>query len=47
MYVREVKEDGISPSGEGDELIILGGLVWLQLGSSLGHLIRNFRRIWS
>jgi hypothetical protein len=41
------EEDGGSPSGGGDELEIVDGLVWLQVGNSLGHLMRNFRRIWT
>jgi hypothetical protein len=43
----EEKEDGGSPSGGGDKLICLDGLMWLQVDTSLGHLTRNLRRIWT
>jgi len=36
-----------SPSGGGDEIILLDGLGRLQVDSSLGHHTRSLRRIWS
>jgi hypothetical protein len=45
--IGERKEDGGSPSGGGEELVIVDGLAWLQVGNSLGHLTRNFRRRWN
>jgi hypothetical protein len=41
------EEDGGSPSGGGEELAIVDGLVQLQVGNSLGSLTRNVRRRWS
>jgi hypothetical protein len=41
------EEDGGSPSGGGDELVIVDGLAWLQVGNSLGPLTRNVRRRWT
>jgi hypothetical protein len=35
------EEDGGSLSGGGDELVIVDGLTQLQVGNSLGPLIRN------
>jgi hypothetical protein len=40
--VPEEKEDGGSLSGGGDEFILLDGIAWLQVDTSLGHLMRNF-----
>jgi hypothetical protein len=45
--VPEEKKYGDSPSGGGVDLIFLDGLALLQIDSSLGHLMRNFKRIWS
>jgi hypothetical protein len=41
------KEDGGSPSGGGEELIIVYGLMQLQVNISLGHLARSFKRRWT
>jgi hypothetical protein len=45
--VPEEKEDGGFPSGEEDELILLDGLAWMQVDTSLHHLKINFIRIWT
>jgi hypothetical protein len=40
----EEKEDGGSPSGGGYDLILLDGVLWLEIDSSLGHLTIILRR---
>jgi hypothetical protein len=43
----EGEEDEGIPTGGGDELEIVDGIAWIQLGKSMCSLMTNIRRIWS